>query len=212
MGNIKVDAIIVGDIGTNCYVFYDADTNQGAIVDPGADADRICEFVERLNVKPEAILLTHGHFDHIMACDEVASHFGVKVYVYKDEKKMLEDEGLNLSSMYGGCVAHSDVSLNDGDVIYIAGQKVKVIHTPGHTSGGCCYYLEEAKMLFCGDTLFMESVGRTDFPTGSMSEIVRSVNEKLFCLPEDVKAFPGHGPSTSIGYEKVNNPYASGLF
>ena len=123
------------------------------------------------------------------------------------------DSYLNCSqSLYGnGYAVEPDILIKDGQQLDICGTKIEVIHTPGHTKGCCCYYFKEADVLFCGDTLFMESVGRTDLPTGNSSSLIKSINEKLFVLGDEVKAFPGHGPSTLIGYEKRNNPYSDGL-
>lgn len=210
---IITEKIIVGDLGTNCYVVYNDDTKEGIIIDPGADEDKIASCIDSKSITPKAIFLTHGHFDHIMAAGCLASKYNVLVYAHECEKDILPDATLNLSGFYGiayGIIANE--LLKDGQVIDIIGTKVKVLHTPGHTIGGCCYYFADEKMVFCGDTMFMESVGRTDFPTGNPDTIVTSLNNVILNLPEDVKAYPGHGPSTSIGYEKVNNPYVDGLY
>ena len=120
----------------------------------------------------------------------------------------MEDPGLNLCGMIGEHkVYRADVFVKDEDVLNLAGFSIRVFFTPGHTIGGCCYYIADEKILFSGDTLFQESVGRTDFPGGSMSEIVHSVKEKLFLLPDDTRVCPGHGDETSIGYEKKYNPF-----
>ena len=121
---------------------------------------------------------------------------------------MLRSARLNVSAQAGrACETYADVYVKDGQEITIADMSFKVIATPGHTAGGCCYYFEEAGILMSGDTLFAESVGRTDFPTGSMGTLVRSIKEKLFVLPEETKVYPGHGERTTIGYEKKNNPF-----
>ena len=152
--------------------------------------------------------MTHGHFDHVMAAEELAGIFGVKIYAHEKEQDTLENPGKNVSLMVGGRDAyHADVYVKDGEVLELAGMKVKVLHTPGHTAGGCCYYLEEEGALFSGDTLFCQSVGRTDFPGGSMSEIVRSIKEKLMALPDEVRVYPGHMDLTTIGKERAYNPF-----
>ena len=214
MANIKMDVIPVGMIGTNCYIVYNDDSRNAVIIDPGDDGAKIIERVRKLNVKPQALLLTHGHFDHIMAAGDVASGLNIKIYILEQEKALIMDAGLNCSAgLYGnGYAIEPDVLIKDRQELELCETKVKVLHTPGHTKGSCCYYFENEGLLFCGDTLFMESVGRTDLPTGNGREIIRSLNDILFDLPDNVKAFPGHGPSTTIGYEKRNNPYGNGLF
>lgn len=134
--------------------------------------------------------------------------FSVPVYLHEDEKKVLENPELNLSGVFGSSYSYSDVQcLKDGQELFISGFTFKIIHTPGHTCGGCCYYCEDEGILISGDTLFYQSVGRSDFPTGSMSTLVRSIKEKLFCLPDDVMVYPGHNDLTCIGDEKKYNPF-----
>ena len=152
--------------------------------------------------------MTHAHFDHVMGIDGWVKEFDIPVYLHEEEKQILEDPTLNLSGMFSSSYSYNQVNcLKDGEVLSIAGFDFQVIHTPGHTAGGCCYYEEAEKVLISGDTLFCQSVGRSDFPTGSMATLVRSIKEKLFELPEDVKVYPGHESSTSIGDEKKYNPF-----
>ena len=154
----------------------------------------------------------HLHFDHAMAAGELAEIFGLKIYAHKAEKDTLENPAKNVSVMIGKREAyHADVFAEDDEILKLAGMELKVLHTPGHTEGGCCYYLEKEKTLFSGDTLFCQSVGRTDFPGGSMSGLVRSIREKLLTLPDDVKVYPGHMDITSIGRERTGNPFGSHL-
>jgi len=156
----------------------------------------------------KGILLTHGHFDHIMAADAVRDKYDVKVYASCDEKNTLEQPHINLGEAYGLKLSvKADVWHKDGEILKLAGFDIEALHTPGHTEGGSCYYIREIGVLFSGDTLFCGSVGRTDFPGGSMSEIVRSIKEKVMVLPDDTKVYPGHGEGTSVGYERVNNPF-----
>lgn len=155
-----------------------------------------------------AILLTHGHFDHIWGANELRRLSGAKIYAYEGEKSLCEDAEKNVSAQAGRPeTVQADFYEKDGTVLSLAGFSLKLIATPGHTGGSCCYYLEEEKVLFSGDTLFEGSVGRTDFPTGSMSSLVRSIKEKLLVLPEDVVVYSGHGDTTTIGDEKKYNPY-----
>ena len=199
---------VVGPVQTNCYFLYREDTKDCVIVDPGDEAKRIKKFIEDQKLHPVAILLTHGHFDHIMAADEVRDKYNVKVYASAEEKNTLSTPHINLGEAYGmNLSVKADVWHNDGDILKLAGFDIKAIHTPGHTEGGTCYYIGSIGVLFSGDTLFCESVGRTDFPGGSMSDIVHSIKDKLMVLPDDTKVYTGHGEGTSIGYERVHNPY-----
>lgn len=214
MSSIKFETIVGGPIGTNCYIVYNGETKEAIIIDPGIEAEKIIKFISGNGLNPVAVFLTHGHFDHMMSCAQIAANYRVKTYIHEAEAELLSDGNMNCSfAMFGKAYGmKAQVLLKDNQTVELIGTAIKVLHTPGHTKGGCCYYFEDDKLLFCGDTLFMQSVGRTDLPTGSAGELIRSLNEKILVLPEDVKAFPGHGPATSIGYEKRNNPYADGLF
>ena len=161
---------------------------------------------EKLDVK--GILLTHGHFDHILGLDGLLEMFDVPVYVHENEEELIKDPVLNQSKTYTNGYAFTRAKyVKDKDVLNLIGYSFQVIHTPGHTKGGVCYYVEEEEVLFSGDTLFYASVGRTDFPTGSTSELIRSIREKLMCLPDDTIVYPGHMGATSIGYERQQNPF-----
>lgn len=205
---MEIEQYCVGQVATNCYFAINGETKEMLVIDPGDSAKMLADKINQEGLKPQAILLTHGHFDHVMAAEELAGIFGVKIYAHEKEQDTLENPGKNVSLMVGGRDAyHADVYVKDGEVLELAGMKVKVLHTPGHTAGGCCYYLEEEGALFSGDTLFCQSVGRTDFPGGSMSEIVRSIKEKLMALPDEVRVYPGHMDLTTIGKERAYNPF-----
>ena len=208
MGKIQIEKMVLGMVATNCYLAKNTETGAMLIVDPADCAGRIAAKIGAMGGRPEAVLLTHGHFDHIGAARELHEHYGIPVCAYSDEVEIMESVDKNLSLMSGtGFTAKADRLFSDGEVVKLAGFDITVLHTPGHTIGSCCYYIEQEQVLFSGDTLFCCSVGRTDFPTGSMSQIHRSIHEKLFVLPEDTKVYPGHDQMTDIGYEKRYNTY-----
>ena len=208
MKNLELQKCILGPVYTNCYLLKNKETGELIIVDPADCPEKIEMKISRMNGKPVAILLTHGHFDHIMGIDDFLKAFPVPVYAGKDELPVIEDDRLNVSCMYGPKYAfHGAQPVRDGQVIECAGIEVDVLHTPGHTVGGCCYYLPKEHRLFCGDTLFCASIGRTDLPTGSSSQLVRSVQEKIMTLPDDTKIYPGHMEETSVQFEKEHNPF-----
>lgn len=206
---IKIEQSILGVCQTNTYYAYNPVTGKGFIVDPADSADIIIETVHRLNFVPEAILITHGHFDHIMAAKELKDRFNADVYIGDKEKEALHDGNINLSVPFMGQAYTMDADryMADGQEFNVAGYTIKTIHTPGHTAGGVCYYIENEKILFSGDTLFYRSIGRTDFPGGSTLSLIASVKSGLFVLPDDVNVYPGHMESTTIGDEKINNPF-----
>lgn len=210
MSSIKCDFRVVGPVQTNCYFAYNVDTLGCVIVDPGDESDKIIKYIENKELKPEAILLTHGHFDHIGAVSDLRKKYGIKVYAADKERDTLSDINLNLSSQFMGnhMSIEADEWMQDGQEIELLGDTVRCILTPGHTVGGMCYYFVKNGLLFSGDTLFQQSVGRTDFPGGSMSQIIQSIRTKLFVLPDFVRVYPGHGMMTSIQEEKMLNPFA----
>lgn len=203
------ESFVIGPVGTNVYVIYDDAIREAVIVDPADRGADIYEAIENAGLTAAGILLTHGHFDHISGVIELRAKSGCKVYASELEREVLSDPVLNESVGMGrkSVSITADVELSDGDEIELGGMKFTAISTPGHTKGGMSYYLEAEKRLYCGDTLFRESVGRTDLPTGSFSEIVRSIKDKLLILPEEVIAYPGHGGETTIGDEKRYNPF-----
>ena len=178
------------------------------IEDPGACPKKLLSYIAEENLKPAAILLTHGHFDHIMGVDGFLKEFSIPVYVHEDDRDAMNDARLNQSRTYTSGYTFSDaVYVKDQEILKLAGYDMEVIHTPGHTMGCCCYYIASEDVLFSGDTLFQNSVGRTDFENSSTSALVRSVRERLFVLPDDTHVYPGHSGETMIGYEKTHNPY-----
>ncbi len=205
---MKVERFVTGIISTNCYLAVNEETKQAVIVDPAACPKKMLDHIGEEGLKIEAILLTHGHFDHIMGIDGFREKFPVPVYVHEDDEKVMNDPRLNQSSIYTAGYTFSGAEyLRDRQRLELAGYTFEVIHTPGHTWGGCCYYIPSEHVLFSGDTLFQCSVGRTDFETSSTSDLLYSVREKLFQLPDETHVYPGHMGETTIGFEKANNPY-----
>lgn len=208
MVQMKVEQHMIGPVQTNCYFAVNEETSETLVIDPGAKAGKLAEMIEEEKLNPVAILLTHGHFDHAGAAEELAEKFDIKIYALENERETLENPDLNLSGWEGKKRAYrADCFLRDEEEIDLAGFHIRVFHTPGHTVGGCCYFFPYQNAVFSGDTLFAQSVGRTDFPKGSMSELVRAVKEKLMVLPDDVDVYPGHNRITTIGTERMYNPY-----
>lgn len=211
MGNLKIGRLVLGMGQTNCYFIYrdsKDEIREVIIIDPAEKGKYIFETLTENGFQVAGILLTHAHFDHILGANELRELSGADLYAYEGEKEMCEDARINMTALFGKPYTLTvDEYRKDGDIITIAGMSCRLIATPGHTKGSCCYYFEEDKILISGDTLFLESVGRTDFPGGSMSSLVRNVKEKLFVLPDDGKVYPGHGESTDIGHEKKHNPF-----
>ncbi|BBB92877.1 MAG TPA: MBL fold metallo-hydrolase [Methylomusa anaerophila] len=204
---MKIFKMEVGQIGTNCYILCCEDTLEAAVIDPGGDAEEIIAVINREKLNVKYIINTHGHADHIAANSRIKSVTGAAVLIHADDADMLTSAQLNLSLYIGAGITcePADKLLNDGDNIGIGHSKIKVIHTPGHTPGGICLLVEDT--LFAGDTLFAESVGRTDFPGGSHSQLIQNIKNKLLTLPDEIKVLPGHGPATTIGRERKMNPF-----
>lgn len=208
-GNMKIMQFTVGPVMTNCYLLINGRTNETLIVDPGAQADLLISQIQRENLKPAAILLTHGHFDHVGAVSRLKDTFDIPVYIAEAEKQTLSDPQLNLTGLWTNNPQkyQADHFLQDGDEFDLAGFHIKMLLTPGHTPGGCCYYFKDQKIVASGDTLFCGSVGRSDLPGGSMSALLRSIRERLMMLPDDTRVLAGHNSCTTIGTERRSNPY-----
>ena len=203
--------IITAEIGllrTNCYLVADEESREAFLIDPADRADELARLIEKEKVQLKGILITHGHFDHVYAVTELAARYHVPIYCGEPEAELLESPILNESATFRREVSVvADRLLKDGQKLQLGKTEFTVIATPGHTIGGVCYYAEKEQAVFSGDTLFFESVGRSDFHTGNERMLMRSIKERLYVLPDEVMVYPGHGPKTSIGYEKENNPY-----
>ena len=208
MGEIKVGRMVLGMVETNCYFVYDADTKDSVVIDPAKNG--LYEKLSANGMNVRAILLTHGHFDHIMGVHELTKLSGAKVYALAGEAALCGDADLNASAQIRRpYTVDVDVKLFDGQEFDAAGINFKVIASPGHTEGSCCYYVESRKWLFTGDTLFCGSIGRTDLPTGDGRKIMESVHMLIDTFDDDVKVYPGHGDTSTIGSEKAYNPFCA---
>lgn len=221
---IRIENIVLGMCATNCYAVFDGGAKtpggyvddgqlkEAVIIDPAADAACIEAMIARYKLRPVAVLLTHGHFDHLSAADAVRRRYGIKVYAGNEERSVMNSSSYNLSLPFTGegMTLEADEYFKPGEELDFAGFRIGTIPVPGHTIGSVCYYFEEQKVLFSGDTLFAGSVGRSDFPTGNAGQLIRTIKSGLMSLPDDVKVYPGHGESTTIGCERVNNPFIQG--
>ena len=204
---MKIETFVTGIIGTNTYVAYNETTKEAVLVDPAACTKKLMHFIEEEGLSMKAVLLTHGHFDHIGGLEKTKAQTGAKVYIYADDADTLTSAGKNLSTMVGQPMnpGPADVLLRDGDEVEISPNiKLTTIHTPGHTVGSCCFVGED--VIFSGDTLFEGSIGRTDFPGGSYENMMKSLS-RLMTYDDDMTVLPGHGENTDIAYERARNPF-----
>ncbi len=211
---MQIDRLILGAFETNCYVVRrNESATECLVIDTGLDGSELVAFLEEHQLIPVAVILTHGHADHIVGLAALRQRYpGIKVFIHQLDAQLLTNPDANLSGLAGLTFATdpADVLLREGDVIEDAGVRLQVLHTPGHTLGGICLYAEADSLVFAGDTLFADSVGRTDFPGGDMEQLIESIRTKLFTLPDKTAVYPGHGMRTSIGREKRANPFVRG--
>lgn len=206
------ETIVVGELGVNCYVLADSETKEGVVIDPGAEAEKILAVVKAKGIKVLHILNTHGHFDHIGGNRRVSEATGGRLMISREDEPFLS-RAARSATMYGLTAEDSPppaAHFADGDSIRFGSHELKVIHIPGHSPGGSCFYLANDGILISGDSLFAESIGRTDLPGGSQEQLVGAIRSKLLTLPAETRVFPGHGPATTIGHEKKYNPYLGG--
>jgi glyoxylase-like metal-dependent hydrolase (beta-lactamase superfamily II) len=204
---IIIKRLVVGQLDTNCYIVGDKDEKRVGIIDPGGEYNKILNVIQDNNYEVTHIIITHGHIDHILCVDELRKKTFAKVLIHRKDSSALVDGGKNLSFFMGKDIRLSpaDIQLEEGDVIDIGKHSFRIIHTPGHSEGGICVYTQG--ILFSGDTLFRNSIGRTDFPGGSHVKLIDSIKKKLFALDDKTVVYPGHGEETTIENEKNNNPY-----
>jgi|SRR3989338_601813 len=202
-----LETICVGTMQVNCYILASDKDSSGIIIDPGDDRNQIEKALNKYRIKPAFIINTHGHIDHIGLDD----NFGVPVYIHRQDAALLKDPKLNLSGFLATSfsVKSNLKFLEDKDNIELQRLELEVIHTPGHTPGGISLLMKKPldKILFTGDTLFYHGIGRTDFPNADETLLIKSIKEKLFNLSDDTVVYPGHGPSSTIGEERRNNPF-----
>lgn len=199
--------IVVGALEVNCYVVADAETKEGMVVDPGDNADEILDFIKKNGIAVRYVVNTHCHFDHSGGNKRLKDETGAQFMIHELEQQVLErmEDSAKLWGFFVEPSPKPDKLLKDGDIISLGSVEIEVLHTPGHSPGGICLKFDDK--VISGDTLFAGGIGRTDFPGGSHSELIKSIKEKLLTLPPYTEVYPGHGPSSTIENEKIYNPF-----
>ncbi len=205
--SIEMRSFETGPLGVNCYIVWDKESRQGMVVDAGGNAPELLQFIASEKLQIHFLINTHGHGDHIGANDVLRDALGVPLRIHEADRSMLLDAKKNLSAFMGVPVVcrAAEETLQDGQELCFADARFKVLYTPGHSPGGICLYGEG--LLFSGDSLFAESVGRCDFPGASESQLIKALQMKVMILPPETRVYPGHGPATTIGWEQLHNPY-----
>ena len=202
-----METVVVGPLEVNCYILGCEKTMEGVVIDPGDDADKIVSGFSRLGLRIIHVLNTHGHFDHVGGNRAILEATGADLLLHEADIPLLS-RAVSTAAAYGLRSENSPPprrNLDDGMIIPVGTYEITVFHTPGHTPGGCCFYVNG--IAITGDTLFAGSIGRTDFPGGSLDSLMKSIHDKLSRLPDDTIVYPGHGPATTMGREKMYNPY-----
>jgi len=199
--------VLLPEFETNTYLIWDTDTKDALLIDAAAPDQVLVNDIKKSDLKLKYLFLTHGHGDHIAGNEMIKNQFNPQIGIHALDAEMLTDPLKNLSNYwnYNVISPEADIIFKDGDTFHVGKSELKVIHTPGHTRGGVCFLIEN--LLFSGDTLFAESVGRTDLPGGDYKTLLKSI-DKLFQLPDSIKVYPGHGPVTTVEDEKIGNPFA----
>ncbi len=208
MREIHIKALVLGSVQNNCYIVRSRESQEVLVIDPGDELYKIENYLKDNDLECKAIFLTHGHFDHITAALGLKNLTKAPIYAHVAEKELLANPNMNASVYMGEEVSVSpDILLKDKEEVQIAGLSWRVIYTPGHTRGGVCFYLPNQGIVFSGDTLFYESIGRTDLPTGNHQMLIESIQNQLMVLEDNIEVYPGHGRPTTIGHERHNNQY-----
>lgn len=207
---MEIKKLSLGQMGTNCYVLWDENSLESAVIDPGFEDIRVLDIIEKNKLNVKYILLTHGHFDHLGGVNQVKAVTGAKVLIHENDEDCLRVAKRNLSILAGMELElkPADGLLFENEAIHLGELSIRVIYTPGHSKGGVCFLVGDT--LFTGDTLFNTSIGRTDFADGDLAELLENISSKLFILEDGVKVLPGHGENSTIGYEKKHNPFFQG--
>jgi len=205
---MQIETMIVSMFATNCYLVSCPQSREAMVIDPGAEGKRIIERIRELGLLPQMIVNTHGHIDHIGANSKLKQEWQIPVMLSEKDLDVYNNPGFGLGLVLKK-QPQPEKYMSEGDIISFGHQSLKVLETPGHTDGGICLVGES--MVFCGDTLFAGSIGRTDLAGGSYPTLMESISNKLLTLPPATVVYPGHGPATTIGFEKENNPFLSGL-
>ncbi len=202
----------VGMLQTNCYLLGDEESRRAVVIDPGAEGRRICNRIRELYLQLSAVLITHAHYDHTLAAWTLKQQLGGEIYLNPEDQPLLLQIIFGLASRFRPEIRpvspdEVDRKPTDGDRLQFGSIKIEVLATPGHTPGHVSFYLPESGMIFSGDTVFSGSIGRTDFPGGSFQQLIQSVRTKIFPLPGETIIYPGHGPATTVGRERTQNPF-----
>ncbi len=204
---MNIETIVVGPFEVNCYLVWEKEDGAGVIIDPGDEDELIAERIAKNDITVKAILLTHGHGDHIAAVEPLKKKYNVPLYIGAGDEELLASPSANVSAMFGHEIVcpPAEHVVSDGDVVKAGSLTFTVFATPGHTRGGICYF--GGNNLFCGDTLFNGSIGRTDLPGGNLEQLLKSIETNILTLPDEIKCYPGHGPLTTVGNERKFNPF-----